>query len=196
MICGLRSNGVAVRPRVLPLADGDASPQTPKGPGGTEHQEEDIDPTQLALDDPITGVELTILDENGTGALEPRAPASPKEMTPAQRAKHNLTHLLRHPGCAICRMCTSPNVFHTASHEHERVIPLRVGDDCFLLAKGDTVLQTCLAMRLYPYKIFSACAVPKKGVDTMVIARIVRFIKDMGLVHFAYRNDREASLMP
>ena len=38
-----------------------------------------------------------------------------------------------------------------------------------------------------------SCAVPKKGVDPLVIQMMVRFIRDMGLVHFAYRNDREAS---
>ena len=58
---------------------------------------------------------------------------------------------------------------------------------------GDEILQTVLVMRLYPYKIFLACAVPKKGIDTLVTLRIARFIRDMGLVHFAYRNDREAS---
>ena len=49
-------------------------------------------------------------------------------------------------------------------------------------------------MRLHPDKLVLACAVPKKGYDILVINRIVRFLKDMGLVHFAYRCDREVAL--
>ena len=92
-----------------------------------EEEEEVVDPKHLVLDDPITGVELTVLDKNGPGAIEPRSLSSPREMTAAQRAKHNLTHLPRHPGCAICRACTSPNVFHMPSHEHERLFPFSSG---------------------------------------------------------------------
>ena len=75
MICGLCSKDVAVSPPDFPLVDGEASPQTPDGPRGAAIHDDDINPKHLALDDPITGVELTILDENGPGALEPRAPA-------------------------------------------------------------------------------------------------------------------------
>ena len=49
-------------------------------------------------------------------------------------------------------------------------------------------------MKLYPYHLFLACGVPKKGLDPLVVSRISRFIREMGLVHFAYRCDREASL--
>ena len=49
-------------------------------------------------------------------------------------------------------------------------------------------------MRLYPYKITLACAVPLKGVNTDVINMIVRVLRDMGLVRFAYRCDREKAL--
>ena len=70
------------------------------------------------------------------------------------------------------------------------MIPLLVGDYFFLKSTGDTVLQTCLAMRLYPYKLFLTCAVPHKGIDPMVVKMLVRFLHDVGLVHFAYRADR------
>ena len=71
---------------------------------------------------------------------------------------------------------------HVMSHESERVIPLLVGDECFLRSIDETVLQTCLVMRLYPYKCFMACAVPKKGFDELVIRRLVKFLRDMGLI--------------
>ena len=101
-------------------------------------------------------------------------------MSPAQRRKHNLTHLPMHPGCAICRATRSPNAVHVMSHESERVIPLLVGHYCFLRRIDETLLQTCLVMRLYPYKCFMACAVPKKGFDELVIRRLVIFLTDMG----------------
>ena len=83
---------------------------------------------------------------------------------------------------------------HVPSHEHERVIPLLVGDYFFVRSTGDEVLHTCLAMRLYPYKIVLACAVPRKGMDPSVVSMIVKILRDVGLVHFAYRCDREKSL--
>ena len=49
-------------------------------------------------------------------------------------------------------------------------------------------------MRLYPYKLTLACAVPHKGVDPDVINMIVRFLRGVGMVRFAYSCDREKSL--
>ena len=122
-----------VRPQMSPFVDGEAAVEEVQGDEHSQEEEEEvIDPKQMALDEPVTGVDVVLFDENGPGALEPRAISSPKDMTPAQRAKHNLTHLPMHPGCAICRMRKSPNMFHVASHEHERAIPLLVGDCGFL----------------------------------------------------------------
>ena len=69
-----------------------------------------------------------------------------------------------------------------------------VGDYCFLKTFTERFLATCLVLRLYPHKIFHAFIVPKKGHHPDVITHIARFIKEHGLVHFAYRCDREASL--
>ena len=156
--------------------------------------EEDVDVKLALFDDPIVGVEVVTRDEHGPGALEARALPSPPTMTPTQRATHALTHVPPHQGCAICRSTRSPNMAHGPSHEHERVIPLLVGDYCFMRRQDESKLLTCLVMRLYPYKIFLACGIPKKGIDALVISRISRFIREMGLVHFAYRCDRETAL--
>ena len=59
---------------------------------------------------------------------------------------------------------------------------------------GNNIRLTCLVLKLYPYQVFLACGVPTKGADPSVVSRMSRFIREMGLTHFAYRCDREASL--
>ena len=109
---------------------------------------------KLLFNDPIVGIDKTLLDENGLGALEPKGLATPPSMTPAERAKHNLTHLPFHPGCPICLATRRPNSQHRRTNEHERVIPLLVADYCFVKSSGDENLQTVLVLRLYPYKLY------------------------------------------
>ena len=125
---------------------------------------------------------------------EPVPVKSPRTMTAAQKEKHDLTHMPPDLGCSICRSTRTPNLGHTATREHERTIPLLVGDYCFLKTFSETILATCLVFRLYTYKSFLACIVPKKGHHPDVIARVARFIREMGLVQCAYICDREASL--
>ena len=102
-----------------------ASAEGPGGPGGAE--EEDIDPNSVAHNDPITGVEITVLDEDGPGALEPKPLSTPPDMTPTQKAKHDLLHLPMHLGCLICRARKTPNTYHFQSNESERLILARRG---------------------------------------------------------------------
>ena len=83
---------------------------------------------------------------------EPVPVKSPHAMTAAEKEKHDLTHMPPHPGCSICRSTRTPNLGHTASHEHERKIPLLVGDYCFLKSFAEKCLATCLVLSLYPYK--------------------------------------------
>ena len=110
---------------------------------------------------------------------------APPSMSSTEKAKHDLTHMPPHPGCSICRANRAPNLAHKTSHEHQRVIPLLVGDYCFLKTFTERFLATCLVMRLYPHKIFYALIVPKKGHHPDVISHVARFIKEHGLVHFA-----------
>ena len=114
-----------------------SSSSNPGGAAAHDNKGEDqpvmVDPEVVnmkhaMMDDAIVGVEQIISDENGPGAREPIPLASPQAMTPAQLAKHVLTHLPPHPGCPICKACRTPNTAHLASHESERVIPLLVGD--------------------------------------------------------------------
>ena len=46
------------------------------------------------LDDPIVGREVTIVDDNGPGAIAVRPLPSPQQPSPQAMARHFLTHLL------------------------------------------------------------------------------------------------------
>ena len=74
---------------------------------------------------------------------------------------------------------------HRTVKNSERTIPLLVADYGFRKNSDDDTTMTLLIMRVYPYKIYMCCAVPGKGRDPQVVARIVRFIKETGLTHFA-----------
>ena len=71
-----------------------------------------------------------------------------------------------------------------------------VGDYGFIRSSHDSKadLQTVLILRVLPYKLNFATIVPVKGIDQLVAARVARFIREAGLVHFAYRSDRELAI--
>lgn len=172
-------------------------PETPSVPGGeggkaqspsvVGSEDEDVNFAHV-----LEGQEKQ--HESDAGFREPVPLKSPRAMTPLEKAKRDLTHIPPHPGCTICTSTRTPNLAHTATHEHLRIMPLLVGDYCLLKGFGETTLATCLVLRLYPFKNVLACIVPKKGMHTLVIFRVTRIIKEISLVHFAYRCDREASL--
>ena len=141
------------------------------------------------------GTEHVTLDSHGPGAIEVEPMASPPDMTPAQWAKHVITHLPYHPGCSICRACKRQNRAHVRSHEADRAIPLLVGDYAFCRDSKDESLATLLILRLYPYKLIFAFVVPAKGPDPLVVTRLAKLITDCGLVHFAYRSDKEPAII-
>ena len=116
-------------------------------------EEMEPDMSTAMLDDPIVGVEVVLSDHNGAGARPARPLPSPKQMSPAQRAIHDLTHLPFDEGCEICRATRGLNAQHLASNEHMRTIPLLVADYCFLRWSVSSVTRTVLVMRLYPYKV-------------------------------------------
>ena len=152
-----------------------------------EEEEEAVDLKDALFSDPIVGTEQVLQDEHGPGAIAARLLPSPPSFTPAQWARHCLTHLPFHPGCPICVACRRPNSHHRQTHECERVIPLLVADYCYVKSTGDEQLQTVLVMRLYPYKIYFACVTPQKGLHWPRVYRTAKFLKDTGLVRVAYR---------
>ena len=50
-------------------------------------------------------------------------------------------------------------------------------------------------MRLYPYRLFFACKLDVKGPDPVASERLAHFIKSAGLIHFAYRTDKEPAIV-
>ena len=110
--------------------------------------DEDVDHKLALLKDPIVGIDKTILDANGPGALDPKLLTTPPTMTKAQWEKHKVTHLPHHPGCPICRATRTPIVPHHLTHEAERTIPMLVADYCFLRFMEDTSAPPTRVMRL------------------------------------------------
>ena len=51
-----------------------------------------------------------------------------------------------------------------------------------------------MGMRIHPWKVFFALLCNVKGPDARVTKRIAQLIKDLGLTHFGYKSDREASI--
>ena len=163
---------------------------------GTLEEEEELDPKSVTVDDLISGEGIVTLDEHGPGALQPKQVPGPKEMSKAERERHFAAgHLPYDPRCEICSSCKKPNVPHVKGHEAERTIPLLVGDYGFVKDGSDDENVTILVLKLFPYKLIFACVVPSKGSDPLVVARLCRFIQECGLLHFAYRSDREPAIV-
>ena len=158
--------------------------------------EDEVNPKHAMLSEPIVGMDKVIWEDGkGPGAIAAKPLPSPKTMSDAQRRIHDLTHLPYESGCPICVSCRRPNDHHRKVKDRERSIPLLVGDYGFPKSSGDDEPLTTLIMRVYPYKMFLCTWVPSKGRDPRVVSRIVRFLKEVGLTHFAYRNDREPAIM-
>ena len=159
-------------------------------------EEEELDPNSVTVNDLISGEGMVTLDENGPGALQPKQIPGPKEMSKLERERHFAAgHLPYDPRCEVCTSCKKPNAPHLKGHEAERTIPLLVGDYGFVKDAADDENITVLILKLYPYKLIFACVVPSKGSDPLVIARLCRFIQECGLLHFAYRSDREPAIV-
>ena len=182
-----------ISPLTTPSKGSGSKPVVAHGVGGDE---EELDPKSVVVDDPIVGEALTTLDENGPGALAPRTINAPKEMTSIERERHFANgHLPYDSRCEICVQCKRPNTPHLKSNESERTIPLLVGDYGFVKDGTDEDTATILVLKLYPYTLLFACVANNKGSDPLTVARLCRFIMECGLVHFAYRSDREPAIV-
>ena len=133
-----------------------AAPSTEGQGDGHQHrvllEEEEFDMTEAMLDEPIIGVEPADAAA-AKGAIQPKPLPSPKPMTAAQKAIHDLRHLPHDPACPVCASSRGLILPHQVSNEYLRVIPLLVADYCFVRFHGDKVLQTVLVLRLIPYRL-------------------------------------------
>ena len=64
------------------------------------------------------------------------------------------------------------------------------GDD----GKGSGKQLTFLAITVRPFGVYWACVVDSKGPTPAMVKSLAQFIVGCGLVRFAYRSDKEASL--
>ena len=67
--------------------------------------EDTTDAEDVMLGDHIVGTDEVTYDANGPGALEVQPLSAPSDLSPAQWAKHCISHLPYHPGCSICMAC-------------------------------------------------------------------------------------------
>ena len=83
----------------------------------------------------------------------------------------------------------------TVNLSHNLVPSARHINYGFIKDGADEDNATILVLKLYPYKLVFACLVNGKGSDPLAVARLCRFIMECGLVHFAYRSDREPAIV-
>ena len=158
--------------------------------------DEIVDRSTAMASDPIIGMDrVTHDDSTGPGAIPARVLPSPKGMTSAERAIHDVTHLPYDPSCEVCTSRRRPNTPHRTVSMSERTLPLMVGDYAFPKHFADADTITLLVIRVYPYKLVFSCVVPSKGRHPDVVNRLTRFIKECGLTQFTYRSDLEPSIM-
>ena len=125
------------------------------------------------LDDPIVGIDkVTFDDQHGPGALRPRPLPVPKPMTAAEKEEHDLNHLPFDKRCEICQATRGVNAHHRSVAEQLRVIPLLVADYCFLRFAGFDLMRTVLVLRPYPYRLFLACCIPRRGAIQQWFAKL------------------------
>ena len=99
------------------------------------------------MEEKIIGEESVTLDEHGPGAVTPKALPEPARMTPAAERLHWLTHLPYDPACEVCVKCKRPNTHHRGCKTDHRVIPLLVGDYCFVKDSQDEDQATILVLK-------------------------------------------------
>ena len=144
-------------------------------------------------------VDVDDLVEAGTEAEAqlPRGVPAPLEPSPAEIAKHNLTHFPYRSWCPHCLACRRPNAHHRQSRSHSatRKIPLFCADYCFVKESHDEDMATVLAGRLYPSMAVLATVCDTKGPkDERALARLTTFIKESGYPPLVYKSDQERAI--
>ena len=117
----------------------------------------------------------------------------PKLMTPAEYAKHCVTHLPYHPGCPFCLQARRPNSHHRRCASKTRTLPHVVADYGFLRCR-DEDLVTMLVVYIRPWKLYWSTVCSVKGPEMSVAHSLAQLSKDCGLSHFTYKSDREPAI--
>ena len=137
-----------VSPLICPLHVGQGTKDEDLlGDGFDSGGEEVVDRKDALFGDPIIDHEV-LEDENWPGAIPATVLPAPKEMSKAEWTRHCVTHLPYHRGCPVCAATRMPNMHHRASHETSRVVPLIVGDYCFVKSLDEKKTLTVLVLKL------------------------------------------------
>ena len=148
-----------------------------------EVKDEDAD-----LDSVIVGKEPAPKKQPGMAPLP-----LPKLMTPAEFARHRLTHVPYHPGCPFCIMGRRPNSHHRRRRSKPRTIPHVVADYGFLRSNDDDLI-TILVVYIRHWRIYFSTVCDVKGPSPGVVRKLAQLFKDTGLSHFTYKSDREPAI--
>ena len=113
-----------------------------------------------------------------------RTQALPQPIVPtkAQIEAHMVGgHLPYRSWCKWCVMARRRNSQHRSqSDSSRRSLPLLVADYCFMRDSNDEELCKTLVSKVYPAKAILATVVESKGVNSQVVDRVARFIKETG----------------
>ena len=134
-------------------------------------------------------------DDDGLVVQRVECIPCPPVPSPAEVARHNLTHLPYRAWCKFCLAARRQNSQHRSKNpSSQRTCPLLCADYAQVRDCQDRELATLLVGRLYPAKSIFATVCDQKGADEFVIQRLAVFIRDSGYRKIVYKSDQEASI--
>ena len=136
------------------------------------------------------------MDEEGQCIRIGKGQPEPREPSPAEVNRHNLTHLPYRSWCPHCVAARRANAPHKQG-SRPRAKPLFCSDYCFV---GDTRTEadnlTVLVGKLYPPKALFAVVCECKGAgDAYAVGRLCQFLRECGMKDLVYKSDQQASII-
>ena len=157
--------------------------------GGAEDLDDVVNEDDVDLGSVIVGRSPKPKDEEGVQPLR-----GPKEMTQAEWEEHLTRHIPYDDRCEFCTSARRPNTHHRRRRpDRQRTIPNLCADYGFLKHHQEEDAQCFLGGLARPWRVYFA-TMCNKGADPRVVRRPAQLIKDLGLIHFSYKSDREAAI--
>ena len=151
----------------------------------SKHIIDDIRAEDVAYGEPIIGY------------ADPKAETvpmtSPRELTAKEWAEHMVTHL---PYCSSCPYCI-PGMRHNCPHKRsqtDRKLPHLLADYGYLKDSVSKDSVPFLVVYVQPFKVYFATVIDLKGRDLIIVKRLARLVRDIGLTHYTYRSDRKPAI--
>ena len=179
-----------LRPQLLP--EGEVA-------GDQAESWDNIDDANVLRDPEAQGIgaaedneEASDMDESSTQA--PVGKPEPPKPTRAEKASHDLTHIVYRSWCPHCLMGRRPAAQHRSNSNAARNIPLFCADYAFVRDAQDEELATLLNGRLYPSRSLFATVCDAKGNNEASIRRLSTFFRETGLHNLVYKTDQQSSI--